>query len=144
MPDIFHDFPIAAPPERVFRAISTPEGIDEWWTLTSTGQPNEGNVYELGFGPGYDWRARVSRCEPARAFELEITDATPDWVGTRVSFTLEPTGTGHTQVRFAHRAWPTESEHYRISCYCWAMYLRLLSRAIEFGEVVPYDARLRA
>jgi hypothetical protein len=47
-------------------------------------------------------------------------------------------------VRFAHRGWPDESDHYRTSSFCWAMYLRLLSRALEFGEFVPYDDRLRA
>jgi len=30
------------------------------------------------------------------------------------------------------------------SCYCWAMYLRLLARHVERGEVVPYEARLDA
>jgi uncharacterized protein YndB with AHSA1/START domain len=141
MPDILHDFPIAAPVSRVFEAVSTPDGLDRWWTLTSA---RNNDAFELGFGPEYDWKARVTRCETDRCFELEITDATPDWTGTRVSFDLQPADTGGTQVRFAHRGWPSETEHYRISSYCWAMYLRLLSRSVEFGEVVPYDDRLRA
>jgi hypothetical protein len=32
----------------------------------------------------------------------------------------------------------------RISCHCWALYLRLLRRHLEFGESVPYDRRLEA
>jgi hypothetical protein len=28
------------------------------------------------------------------------------------------------------------------SSYCWAMYLRLLRRNVEAGEVVPYAQRL--
>ncbi|MCH8956850.1 SRPBCC domain-containing protein, partial [candidate division KSB1 bacterium] len=34
------------------------------------------------------------------------------------------------------------NEHYRVSCYCWAMYLRLLKRYVEHGETVPYEDRL--
>jgi uncharacterized protein YndB with AHSA1/START domain len=143
MSDILHDFPISAPVSQVFDAVSTPSGLDRWWTLTSAGEARADSVFRLGFGPEYDWRAQVSRCEKDRAFELEITSASPDWVGTRVSFDLQPTESG-TQVRFAHRGWPDESDHYRTSSFCWAMYLRLLSRALEFGEFVPYDDRLRA
>ena len=33
-------------------------------------------------------------------------------------------------------------EHFRISSYCWAMYLRVLKRGVEFGEAVPYKDRL--
>ena len=141
MPDIFHDFPIAAPPERVFRAIATPDGLDEWWTKHSAGQPTPGAEYELWFGPEYDWRARVTRCVPGSEFELEMVSADEDWRGTRVGFRLEARA-GSTWVRFHHRGWPSPNEHYRISCYCWAMYLRVLRRSLEHGEVVPYKDRL--
>ncbi|HUF05534.1 MAG TPA: SRPBCC domain-containing protein [Aridibacter sp.] len=88
MPDIFHQFPVFAPANEVFDAVSTPQGLDAWWTLTSKGEPAEGNVYELFFGKGYDWRARVTACVPNEVFELEIYDSMPDWDGTRVRFEL--------------------------------------------------------
>ena len=141
MPDILHDFPISVPPARVFSAVSTPAGLDQWWTERSSGKPGLGADYELGFGPQYDWRAIVTRYDPEKEFELELTRADDEWRGSRVGFRLEP-ATGGTQVRFYHRGWPKETEHYRISCYCWAMYLRVLRRHLEFGEVVPYDQRL--
>ncbi len=94
-------------------------------------------------GRGYDWRARVSRCEPGRAFEFTLTVAMDDWLGARVGFVLDEQD-GVTEVRFHHTGWPAVSEHYCISSFCWAMYLRLLKRYVEFGEVVPYEARLDA
>ena len=102
MADIFHDFPIRAPGARVFEAVATPEGLDRWWTKSSTGTPKEGAEFSLCFGSGYE------------------------------------------QVRFYHTGWPTQNEHWRISCYCWAMYLRLLRRYLEKGETVPYEQRLDA
>jgi uncharacterized protein YndB with AHSA1/START domain len=139
--DILHDFPIRAPVSRVFDSVSTPAGLDQWWTKQSTGTRQEGAVYALQFGPGFDWRATVSKCAPGSAFELTITRADADWMGTRVGFQLEPRENG-TRVRFRHTGWPTANEHYRISCYCWAMYLRVLKRHLEHGENVPYEERL--
>lgn len=141
MADIFNDFLIKAPARDVFRAVSTPAGLDKWWTKRSSGQTAEGAEYELWFGPENDWRAIVSDCVPDREFELEITRADKDWLGTRVGFDLDESE-GVTQVRFHHTGWPESNEHYRISCYCWPMYLRLLRRFVEFGEIVPYEDRL--
>ncbi len=89
MADIFQQFPIKAPAEAVFQAISTPAGLDTWWTKRSSGQPVEGATYELGFGPGYDWRAVVSRCAPKSVFEVEMTSAVDEWRGTRVGLLLD-------------------------------------------------------
>ncbi len=141
MADIIQDFPIKASPVRVYRGVSSTEGLDCWWTKTSAGQPVEGSLYELGFGPRYDWRAEVSRHVPDAEFELRMVDADSDWLGTRVGFQLE-SKKDKTWVRFHHLGWPTANEHYRISCYCWSMYLRLLRRYLEYGECVPFESRL--
>jgi len=141
MADIYHDFPIKAPPDQVYAAVSSPRGLDAWWTARSSGEPTSGTEYELGFGPGYDWRAQVTRAVAPSDFELQLTRADPDWLGTRVGFHLERTDDA-TQVQFYHTGWPTPNEHWRISCYCWAMYLRVLRRYLEHGETVPYEERL--
>jgi hypothetical protein len=44
MSDIFHDFPVKTTVDRVFQAISTPEGLDCWWTKNSSGQPTKGGA----------------------------------------------------------------------------------------------------
>jgi len=101
MADILHDLPIGAEIERVFRAVSTPEGLDTWWTQRSVGCPEEGTEYELGFGPECVWRARVTRCVPNSEFDLELTHSDDDWLGTHVSIRLESRRSG-TWVSFAH------------------------------------------
>lgn len=141
MPDIYHDFPVNASGHRVFQAVSSPVGLDAWWTKNSWGTPEKGAEYKLRFGPDYDWRGRVTRAVPNKEFELEITVAHKDWVHTRVGFALSEKN-GVTQVRFHHTGWPELNEHYRISSYCWAMYLRLMKRFVEIGEVTPYEKRL--
>jgi uncharacterized protein YndB with AHSA1/START domain len=141
MADICHDFPIKGSAAVVFAAISTPEGLDSWWTKTCQGTPREGAEYDLGFGQGYDWRALVTQCAPESVFELKMVHADDDWRGSSLNFKL--TGDGdNTQVVFRHSGWPEENEHYRISCYCWAMYLRHLKRYVESGVTVAYEERL--
>ncbi len=143
MADIVQDFPIAAPIAAVFAAIATPRGLDEWWTIHSSGKPAPGAEYALDFGPEYQWTATVVACEPDRVFELELTAAMPDWLHTRVGFHLEDRGRD-TWVRFSHQGWPEADEHFRISSHCWALYLRILRRYLEHGERVPYHERLSA
>jgi uncharacterized protein YndB with AHSA1/START domain len=143
MADILHDLPIQAPIERVFDAVSTPAGLDAWWTARSKGVPRKDEEYVLWFGPEYDWRARVTRCTRATEFELEVTRADGDWLGTRVGFRMQPRD-GATWLQFSHVGWKTPNEHYRISCNCWALYLRVMRRFLENGETVPYENRLSA
>jgi len=143
MADIFQDFPIKASRNRVFQAVSTPSGLDTWWTKRAAGKAMEGAEYELWFGPQYDWRAKVTRCIAHDEFELQMVVADDDWLGTRVGFRLEDKAEA-TWVRFYHAGWPSQNEHFRISCHCWAMYLRILRRYLEHNELVAYDDRLDA
>jgi uncharacterized protein YndB with AHSA1/START domain len=141
--DIFHDIPIEASVAAVYAAISTPEGLDSWWTLRASGRAEPGAEFKLWFGREHDWRATVSRCEPGVAFEFLMGKSDDDWAGTRVGIELEERG-GVTWVRFHHTGWPAANEHFRVSNCCWAMYLRILRRWLEYGERVAYDDRLDA
>jgi hypothetical protein len=76
-------------------------------------------------------------------FELQMSQADADWLGTRVRFRLADSN-GKTRVCFAHIGWPQPNDHYRTSSFCWAMYLRILRRYREDGEIVPDESRLNA
>jgi len=141
MADIVMDFPINASVDRVFQAVSTGRGLESWWTKRSTGEAKLGGEFELHFGSGFDWRAKVTQCVVNSVFELQVVAAHDDWMNTRVGVQLEGKG-GTTNVRFHHTGWPTPNEHWRVSVYCWAMYLRIMRRHIEHGENVPYEKRL--
>jgi uncharacterized protein YndB with AHSA1/START domain len=142
MADIFHNFPIEAPAEKVFEAISCSDGLDKWWTKSSAVDPMTGGIYILDFGPGYIWKAVVTEYETGKVFELKMTEADADWLGTKIGFILMALQ-DKTAVNFYHTGWPQKNEHYKISSYCWAMYLRILKRHLEYGESVPYEKRLQ-
>lgn len=141
MPDLFHDFQINAQPSKVFEQVATAEGMSNWWSKHSSGPIVLGGTIDLHFGEGYGWTAMVTKLIPDNRFELTITKADPDWLGSRIGFRFigdEKT----TKVEFYHKGWKEDNDHYRISNYCWAMYLRLLKRYVEHGEFVQYEDRL--
>jgi len=141
MADIFHNFIIKISPDKVFEGISSSTGLDNWWTKSSKENPGLGGTYTLNFGPQYNWKAVVTKFKPGTAFELEMTKADADWLGSKIGFSLSPKN-DITVVNFYHTGWPEKNEHFKISSYCWAMYLRILKRYLEFGELVPYENRL--
>lgn len=141
MAEILHSLQIDAPTESVFRSVSTPEGLNTWWTLTSSGRPALGERYEFGFGPQYHWLGTVTRFEEHKRIAWIMSKADDDWSGTEVGLELFPQQRG-VRVEFHHTGWRAANLHFRISSFCWAEYLRLMRRNLEHGELVPYDLRV--
>jgi uncharacterized protein YndB with AHSA1/START domain len=140
MPTIFHDLYIETSSDKVFEGISAPALLDEWWTNQCKGEVKTGSEYELYFTPEYIWKATVTNCIPGKEFELTVHDSDNDWDGTKVGFIVEPKANG-TKLQFYHQDWKEANEHFRVSSYCWATYLRILKRFLENGERVAYDKR---
>ena len=139
--DIVHYFLVNSSIESVYKAISTSSGIAKWWAREAEGHSELGALLDLDFGPGYQWQAQVTQMVPPTEFELVLVKADPDWVDSTVGFQLTAIQKA-TDVRFFHRGWKEANEHYYISCYCWAMYLRIMKRYVEHGEEVAYEERL--
>lgn len=125
----------------MFRAIGTPAGLDAWWTLDSEGEGRLGSEWRFGFGPGFQWRGRVTELREDRLLAWRFIEADADWTGTTVALELAPSR-GGTQLRFAHTGWAEANAHFRTSSYCWAMYLRILRTVLEGGPSIPYAVRL--
>ncbi|NNE66928.1 MAG: SRPBCC domain-containing protein [Pyrinomonadaceae bacterium] len=140
MPDIVHDIPISSDIESSFECVATSEGLSKWWSIGGTGQPGVGNTFTFDFGPEYQWEAIVREFELNSVFSIQMTVADDDWTGTTVRFVLEPRDEG-IMLRFEHRGWPHDNEHYRTSSYCWAMYLRCMKNYLEKGVFLPYEKR---
>lgn len=140
MPQILHDLIIRASLKKVYDGISQPALLDEWWTNDCTGTASLGSLYRLGFTPDCVWSAEVTDCVPNHSFELRIFDTHTDWDETRVRFKLASDG-DYTKLQFCHSGWRDENEHFRVSSYCWAIYLKVLKGYLEKGIRVKYDER---
>jgi uncharacterized protein YndB with AHSA1/START domain len=139
--DIIHYFQINSSIEKVFQAISSARGISKWWSLDASGHSELGAILDLDFGPGYQWQGQVTSMVAPIEFELLLIKADSDWINSTVGFQLSSVQ-NLVDVRFYHKGWEKANDHYYISGYCWAMYLRIMKRYVEYGENVEYHQRL--
>ena len=138
--DIHHDFWIEASADKIFEAITTPEGLNSWWPLKSSGKAEVGATYNFFFTEEYDWYGTVTECVPNKSFHIKMTQADEDWTPTAFGFDMEELE-GGVQIRFWHKGWPQCNHHYRRSSYCWAILLKGLKDYVEKGIVVPFEER---
>lgn len=137
---IYHDLTIGVTPEAVFTAVTSPEGLNSWWTQRAAGQPKVGANYQFYFGPEYDWRAKVIRYQPQQLIYFEMGRSDEDWEGTQLRFQVIPKD-GKTLTRLEHVGWNSNNDHFRRTSYCWAIYLKGLKRYLEEGIVLPFEER---
>jgi uncharacterized protein YndB with AHSA1/START domain len=139
MAEILHKISINAPPDRVYQALSTIDGLANWWTSTTSGESIPGKSITFRFGE-HAIVMRVSACEPGKRVAWECTQSTPEWVGTQLTFDLAPDGE-RTTLRFGHREWKEPSDFLAHCSLKWATFLLSLREFAETGKgrPFPYD-----
>lgn len=139
---IYHDLHINASKKLIFDAVSTPAGLNNWWTLKCSGIPEVGVEYNFYFSPEYDWYGNVIKYEPGKAFHIKMTKSDSDWNPTSFGFDFVKAGEGEgVQLKFWHIGWPECNHHFRRSSFCWAMLLNGLKNYVEKGVIIPFEER---
>jgi len=141
MADILHLVPITATPAEVYLALTTGEGARSWWTTDAELEPEQGSLGIFRFeGGAVAFRMRIERLEPDKAVAWQVEEpAPPEWVGTRVTFDLQPAD-GGTQLLFGHRDWASIEGSFPAINYNWAFYLTSLKDYLEKGAGFPHGA----
>lgn len=138
MPDIRHRVAIAAPPDQVYEAIATPEGISQWWTRDGVrGESREGSQLQFFFGqPEPAAVVDIGRLDPAGQVCWRCVGGADEWVGTTLTFDLKDAG-GETVVLFTHAGWGSPSEFMAHCSARWAYFLLSLKAYLETGKGTP-------
>ena len=137
MADILHKLSIQAPRDRVFQALATREGLSHWWTSTTDGESRPGQTLAFRFGE-HVCEMRVDELEPGGRVAWTCLRASPEWVGTKLTFDLADEENGRTTVRFGHRQW-AEASDFLASCSTkWATFLLSLREFVETGKGRPF------
>ncbi|MEU8385328.1 SRPBCC domain-containing protein [Streptosporangium sp. NPDC048865] len=107
---------LAHPPERVWAALTTAEGLGTWFGNHAEIDPRVGGQAKLTWDSGDSATLTIERFEPPRVFGYTwpihgLPDGDPR--RTYVEFTLEPTGTGTTltMVESGFAQLPDAEEH---------------------------------
>lgn len=137
---IYHNVLIEKDSLEVYDAISQPEHLVNWWPLKCDGSPHIGETYNYNFTDEYNWFAKVNSCKAGEHIYFKMTISDADWDPTTFGYDLEPTEKG-TYLRFFHKDWPEQNDHFKHSAYCWAILLKGLKDYLEKGKVIPFEER---
>ena len=135
MHDIMHLVKIHASSESVYQAITTAEGIRQWWTRDAAIKPEVGAAGEFGFnGRRFVAKVTVEELNPTTGVRWKVTNSA--WQGQDIEFNLKADG-NDTILVFAHRDFPRADEGYASATFRWSFYLLSLKRYMESRKGTP-------
>ena len=138
MPEIMHLIKIRATQDKVYQAVSTAEGIRNWWTRDAVLDPKVGGSGEFGFY-GHRMVIKVKIAEltpPAHVAWEDISSTGGGFDGTTISFDLK-SDAGITELLFTHRGFKMGSDNIASATTRWGFYFLSLKRYLETGTGSP-------
>lgn len=138
MAAIKHLFHINASKETVFKAISTIDGLRQWWTINTNGNDNIDGIIKFRFINNIGMDLKVITIKYPEFYQWKCTDAHPEWIDTIITFKLSENN-GKTLVDFEHNSWADQTEYYAHCNFSWGRYLISLRDYCEQGKGNPYS-----
>ncbi len=138
MPDIRHRITIDAPPERVYEAVTTQEGLESWWTADVRAEAKVGAVSEFGFqGHASVFRMKIETLDPPTKVEWRCIGNVEEWTETTLAFRLLPLEGARTRLDFVHAGWRSAEGAYPMCNTDWGRLMYFLKDYIEGRGVGP-------
>jgi uncharacterized protein YndB with AHSA1/START domain len=132
---IMHLIKIHAASERVYQAITTADGIRQWWTRDATIEPKVGADGEFGFyGRRFVAKVTVEELNPLTRVRWKVANLA--WPASDIEFNLKADGNDTTLV-FAHRGFPRADDGYASATMRWGFYLLSLKSYLQTGKGTP-------
>ncbi len=103
LPDIKKTIILNASLEKVWKAVSTSEGIASWW-MENNFEPVEGKEFLLHAGTYGDSSCQVTRVEPMKLIEFNWDK---DW---HITFELKDLGNNQTKFTLTHGGWDADKK----------------------------------
>ncbi|MBQ0785797.1 MAG: SRPBCC domain-containing protein [Amphritea sp.] len=137
MMDINHRVGIKASPEKIYEALTTNDGLAQWWTNDISGAGGVGSIIEFRFnGGGPDFA--VVELVANKTVRWKHSGNMPEpWMGTEILFQLQVEGE-QTFVRFTHSDWKEPTDFMAHCSTKWAVFLISLKDAVESNQGRPF------
>ena len=129
---IKHLFHISAEQEEVFRAISTIEGLSNWWTVQSSGSDELDGEIQFDFGDYIGPTMKVITKEASSRVQWECIKSEHGWNGHIFTFDVDR-NEGKTRVRFEHSGWNVQDDFHALCTFSWGRYLESLRQYCQTG-----------
>jgi len=141
MHNIYHDLEIKADPSSIYKSIITPEGLNSWWTLKSSGIAVLGNQFQFYFSDDYNWLAQLVHLNENNLIQFQMTHADADWTNTILTFKINRLENNISLLSFSHEGWNAINPHFRRTNFGWALYLNGLKNYVEKDIIIDYSKR---
>ncbi|MFB4168785.1 SRPBCC domain-containing protein [Virgibacillus sp. JSM 102003] len=106
LPEIRKTVILNAPIEKVWKAVSTSEGITAWW-MSNTFEPILGKEFILHAGPYGDSPCKVTELDPPHRVGFDWDE---EW---HLTFELRKLKDGKTEFTLIHSGWNAEKSKVR-------------------------------
>ena len=136
MADILHRVGVRAPLDEVYRAVTTREGLADWWTTDTKGTGDVGDTLAFRFGEAGGFDMEVVELDPSGRVRWRVADGPEEWLGTEIDWHLDQRGE-YTIVRFGHHGWREPVEFMHHCSTKWGSFLMSLKSLVETGEGAP-------
>jgi len=141
MVDIIHRIGIKSPADQVYKALSTIEGLSNWWTEEAEGNEQIGGKIEFTFySKAGELKGKmameVRELNPQKDVRWRCADGPPEWIGTDITFELSQQD-DQTIIIFGHRNWREAVEFMAHCSMKWAVFLLSLREYVETGKGKP-------
>ena len=138
--DLIHRIGIEAPAEKIYRAITTEEGIKGWWTTDVKMDSQAGGKAVFGFEKhSIVFKMIIEELKPPSLVRWKCQEnSSLDWIGTTQEFCLESQADGEVLLKFCHGGWKSGGDHCYYCNTTWGHLLVTLKNYAERGIKNPY------
>ena len=141
MVNIIHRIGIRSASEKVYKALSTIEGVSNWWTEEVEGDDKAGGKIQFTFRTETgnikgQMLMEVTELDPQQRVCWHCIDGPEEWIGTDITFDLSEQD-NQTILIFGHRNWREAVEFTAHCSMKWAVFLLSLREYVETGKGKP-------
>jgi uncharacterized protein YndB with AHSA1/START domain len=148
MVDIIHRIGIRSSGARVYKALTTINGLAHWWTEEAEGEEQVGGNIAFTFRTETgdikgQMAMEVKELNPEKNVRWICVSGPAEWIGTEVTFDLSEQD-GQIIIIFGHRNWREAVEFTAHCSMKWAVFLLSLREYVETGKgkPSPYDLKI--
>lgn len=135
MASIYHQVGVNVDINKTYSAITTLEGLSDWWTKT-TGEINQGEKLYFHFGE-HSIEMTILELVPDKKVIWQCTEKEGEWKDTIITFDLVDTGE-QVFINFSHSNWAEQTD---LCSHCstkWAVFMLSLKDYLETGKGRPF------
>lgn len=144
MEEIYHLLTIKTASETLYNALTTEEGLSNWWFPETGAKAKVGHVNTFKVGSNGLNKMKILDLKKDKRVEWECINDDPDdeWKGTRITFDIT-SDANSCILRFRHKGWKEKTPFFGNCNYHWARHLIMLKHYCETGESIIRSATER-